>query len=309
MAPNNHNYNADELEAPAWLNDDFFIKVLRNFETDAKELRLRKTELSPATLKGDHYASVMFRATVEYECDGENKCQRMIMKTMPEVDGHKKEMFEDSIIFETEIDMYTRVIPRFEQILRDIGDETVLRAPILFHELSPQKIIIFEDIVPLGYEVLRDRYVNKEELEAAYTKLAKWHAISYKINLEEPQYFENYRQGLLAMPKIEENEFMPHGVGLLIEQLETMPQMCKYVPYIKSIEQDLFKGAIAAFREYHEARRENAYYVLCHGDFHNKNMMFKHDASTGKLVDVMLLDYQLSYVGPMINDLIYSFLF
>ncbi|XP_011197132.1 uncharacterized protein LOC105221681 [Zeugodacus cucurbitae] len=308
MAPNNNkNYNADELEAPAWLNDEFFTKVLLNFETDAKDLQLRKTELSPATLKGDHYASVMFRATVEYKCDGEVKTKRMIMKIMPSQEGHKKEMFEESTIFETEIGMYTKVIPRFEQILRDIGDDTVLKAPILFYELSPRKIIIFEDIVPLGYEVLRGRCVNNEEIKLAYLKLAKWHAISYKINFEEPEYFESYRQGLLTMPKIEENVFMSQAIDLLIQQVETMPRLQNYLPHLKSIRNKLFKGAINSFKEYQEARKANAYYVLCHGDFHNKNMMFKHDPSSGKLLDVMLLDYQLSYVGPMINDLIYSY--
>nr|XP_036219450.1 uncharacterized protein LOC106618104 [Bactrocera oleae] len=308
MAPNNNkNYNADELEAPVWLNDEFFTKVLLSFETDAKKLQLLKTELSPATLKGDHYASVMFRAIVEYECDGRHKTKKMIMKTMPSADGHKKDMFEESTIFETEIDMYTRVIPRFEQILRDIGDDTILKAPILFHELNPRKVIIFEDIVPLGYEVLRERFVNSEEIKQAYLKLAKWHAISYKINIEEPEYFENYRQGLLSMPKIEENEFMSQGISLLIQQLETMPAMRNLVPLLQSIREKLFKGAIASFKEYHEARKGNASYVLCHGDFHSKNMMFKHDSNSGKVLDVMLLDYQLSYVGPMINDLIYSY--
>ncbi|XP_036341074.1 uncharacterized protein LOC118750462 [Rhagoletis pomonella] len=307
MPPNNRNYNADELEAPAWLNDEFFTKVLHNFETEAKSLRLKCTELSPATLKGDHYASVMFRATIEYECDGEDKSKRMIIKTMPSSEGQKKEMFEKSYIFETEIGMYTEVIPRFEQILRDIGDETVLRAPILFHELSPEKIIILEDIVPLGYEMLRERYLTNEELKAAYSKLAKWHAISYKINLEEPQYFEKYRQGLLAVPKIEKSAALASGVDYLINNLKTMPTLSEYVPLFEQLKSKLFPGAIASFKEYRDARREDGYYVLCHGDFHNKNMMFKQEASTGKLVDVMLLDYQLCYVGPMVNDLIYSF--
>lgn len=109
------------------------------------------------------------------------------------------------------------------------------------------------------------------------------------------------------MPKIEENEFMSQGISLLIQQLETMPAMRNLVPLLQSIREKLFKGAIASFKEYHEARKGNASYVLCHGDFHSKNMMFKHDSSSGKVLDVMLLDYQLSYVGPMINDLIYSY--
>ncbi|XP_054746492.1 uncharacterized protein LOC129251143 [Anastrepha obliqua] len=306
MAPNNQNYNADELEPPTWLNDEFFSKVLQNFETDAKDLQLKSTKLSPATLKGDHYASVMFRAAVGYECDGVAKMKKMIMKIMPSEEGHKKEMFAESTIFETEISMYTEVIPRFEQILRDIGEDTVLKAPILYYQLSPEKVIIFEDIVPLGYEMVRDRYASYEELRAAYAKLAKWHAISYKINLEEPEYFEKFHQGLLSIPKIEDNEVMSAGIDHLIKQMKTMPSLQEYVPHLEQIKDAVFAGAIASFKEYHNAPKADAYYVLCHGDFHNKNMMFKHNAETGKFEDVMLLDYQLCYVGPLVNDLIYS---
>lgn len=56
---------------------------------------------------------------------------------------------------------------------------TLLR--VLYHALSPHKLIVFEDIVPLGYNVLRGRFANEEEVKAAYAKIAKWHAISHKI--------------------------------------------------------------------------------------------------------------------------------
>ncbi|XP_050341456.1 uncharacterized protein LOC126767832 [Bactrocera neohumeralis] len=308
MAPNNSiEYDADELEAPAWLDDEFFTKVMRNCETDAKDLHLNKLELFPATLKGDHYASVMFRAVVEYQCDGQDKTKRLIVKTMPFEDGNKKDVFEESIIFETEIGMYTQVLPRFEQILRDVGDDTILRAPILFHELSPRKIIIFEDIVPLGYEVLRGRYANAEEIKQSYVKLAKWHAISYKINIEEPGYFDEYHIGIFSMPNLEGNLLVTHGIDALIQQLETMPAMRKYLPFIQSIQGKLYEGTKRTAKEYFDAPKEDAIYVLCHGDFHDKNMMFKRDPNSGKLLDVMLLDFQLSFVGPLVSDLIYSY--
>lgn len=40
--------------------------------------------------------------------------------------------------------------------------------------------MIFEDLVPQGYYVIRDRPVAQEELKTAFAKLAKWHAISMK---------------------------------------------------------------------------------------------------------------------------------
>ncbi|XP_018784240.1 PREDICTED: uncharacterized protein LOC108966000 isoform X2 [Bactrocera latifrons] len=185
---------------------------------------------------------------------------------MPFENGQKKNVFEESIIFETEIDMYTQVLPRFEQILRDVGDDTILKAPILFHELSPRKIIIFEDIVPLGYELLRGRYTNVEEIKQSYIKLAKWHTLSYK----EPGCFDEYHISIFAMPNLDRNLLMWQGTDAFIQQLETMPKMQKYLPFIQSIQGKLFEDTKRTAKEYFDAPKEDAIYVLYCGDFHDK---------------------------------------
>lgn len=56
----------------------------------------------------------------------------------------------------------------------------------------------------------------------------------------------------------------------------------------------------ATASEYRLQPQDDALYVLCHGDFHAKNMMFKANE------DVMLLDYQLCYVGPIVTDVLFS---
>lgn len=58
----------------------------------------------------------------------------------------------------------------------------------------PKKVIVFEDLVSAGYEVVRDRTLNEKEVKAAYAMLAKWHAISYKINLEVLLILENLQR-------------------------------------------------------------------------------------------------------------------
>lgn len=129
MRPKAEDYNEDELQPPKWLDSEFFTKVLQNCERNANDLELKNFKISPATVKGDHYASIMFRAFVEYRLEGAEKSKSMIIKTMPEVEGFKKNMLKKYDIFEIEIGMYTRVLPRFEKQLRDIGDNTTLKAP------------------------------------------------------------------------------------------------------------------------------------------------------------------------------------
>uniref|UniRef100_A0A0A1X3Y0 Uncharacterized oxidoreductase dhs-27 n=1 Tax=Zeugodacus cucurbitae TaxID=28588 RepID=A0A0A1X3Y0_ZEUCU len=308
MAPKAEEYNEDELQPPQWLDSEFIAIVLQNSERDADDLQVKSFKISPATVKGDHYASVMFRAFVEYRIGGEEKSKSMIIKTMPEVEGHKKDMLEKFDIFEIEIGMYTKVLPRFEQQLRDIGDNTTLRAPVLYYALSPHKLIVFEDIVPLGYNVLRGRFANEEEVKAAYAKLAKWHAISHKIIKEEPHYFDEYRHSFFSQDGIKENPFFAQSTKNFVEFMRRTPELKEYLPTFEKLNEkvNLLDATTSSYREYRDAPQDDAYYVLCHGDYHIKNMMFKHNPDTGAFEDVMLLDFQFSHVGPMTSDLIYS---
>ncbi|XP_004518083.1 uncharacterized protein LOC101457352 [Ceratitis capitata] len=306
MSENLNEFNADELQAPEWLNDDFFLKVLTNCENKTNKIILNNAKISPASMKGDHYASVMFRALLDYDLDGVAQTKSVIVKTMPETEGHKKEMLGKSNIFETEINMYTDVIPRFEQILRDCGDNTVLGAPCLYSSLQPEQVIVFEDLVPSGYEVVRDRVLNETEVKAAYEKLAKWHAVSYKIGLEEPHYFDEFRRGIFTLSNIVDEPFITDGIINFVDMLKATPSLQEYLPYFEAMKPKLLDKCRASFAEYREAPQENACYALCHGDFHSKNMMFKYQSESRELKDVMLLDFQMSYFGPLVNDLIYS---
>ncbi|XP_017123952.1 uncharacterized protein LOC108143890 [Drosophila elegans] len=58
----------------------------------------------------------------------------------------------------------------------------------------------------------------------------------------------------------------------------------------------------------YENNPQPGYYGLCHGDFHTRNMMFKHNKETGCFGDYMLVDFQGCYVAPLALDLIYSYM-
>lgn len=80
-------------------------------------------------MKGDHYASVMFRCKVEY-CLGANSVSKksLIIKTMPSVEGMKQDLLKESKVFETEIGMYTEALPKIGQILKENGETGELAA-------------------------------------------------------------------------------------------------------------------------------------------------------------------------------------
>ncbi|XP_051863791.1 uncharacterized protein LOC117576136 [Drosophila albomicans] len=305
MPPNSESYNLDELEAPSWLDAEYVKEILSSHEND-ENVEVIALKITPASGKGDHYASVMFRATVEYKTSKGNFNKSLIIKTMPEKDGHKKDMLDESHIFDTEIKMYTELLPRFEEILRDAGDETSLYVPCIYHSLKPRQVMVFEDLLPQGYVVVRDRQPTIEEVHSAFTKLAKWHAVSYKLNKEEPGLLEKCKHSLMELPKITEEPLFSTGMDFFLQMLDSQPDLRVYKPYFEKIRPTYLQHCVNTFREYRVNPQEDAYYVLCHGDFHLRNMMFKHNKTTGQLEDCMLLDFQMCNVGPMANDILYA---
>ncbi|KAH8358857.1 hypothetical protein KR093_002906 [Drosophila rubida] len=298
MAPNIDNYNADELEAPAWLNEKFFKEVLIKFLNDPN-VKVINFETSPATAKGDHYASVMFRGIVEYSTQKGTFSKSLIIKTMPEEDGHKKEFLGESHIFPTEISMYTEILPKLEQILAEAGEKVTFCAKCIYHTREPRQVMVFEDLVPQHYEVIRKRPASVEEIKSALAKLAKWQAVSYKLLQEKSSLFDKLQYDLTTMPNFLEQDLLKTAFPLFLESLQSVESLRKYVKYFEPLKDVVVQRWVETIREYRENRKDNTYYVLCHGDFHVKNMMFKG-------TDCMLLDFQMSYVGSMANDVLYA---
>ncbi|KAM8704336.1 hypothetical protein ACLKA7_008875 [Drosophila subpalustris] len=302
---NNDNFNADELEAPNWLNAQFFAEVLGRHE-NAPELKVIEVKMSPASAKGDHYASIMFRGNITYTTNKGKLSKSLIVKTMPEEDGHKKEFLGGSNIFETEIGMYTKVLPKFEEILREAGDNTRLYVPCLYHSLKPRKVMIFEDLLPQGYAVIRNREPTKEEVQAALTKLAKWHAVSFQLLNEKPDYLAEFKHGLLDIPNFTNDPSVSDGMSSFIAMLDKTPELTQYKPKFQKLENDYLDRLKDVLQEYRENRQPNGYYILSHGDFHLRNLMFKHNPTNGAFEDCMLLDFQISNICPITIDLIYA---
>ncbi|XP_037947057.1 uncharacterized protein LOC119678993 [Teleopsis dalmanni] len=303
--PATENFNDDELVAPKWLNNDFLKEVIQSYEKN-KDVKVTNFKLTPGTVKGDHFASVMFRAHVDYKLRHSRYSKSVIIKTMPEAQGLKKEMLENSHIFETEIKMYTEILPKLESVLRSIGDDTKIGPNCLYYSLQPRKCIVLEDLVPLGYTVQRDRDLKMDEIKEVMRKLAVFHAISYYLNKKEPQIFDSLQYGFMNDPSIAENSFLTDGIKIFIEVLNEVPTLRKYKPYFQVFQKDVFQKCGQSFNEFRENPQSNGIYGLCHGDFHFKNLMFRNNPINKKLEDILFLDFQISYLGPIVNDLYYS---
>ncbi|XP_058974181.1 uncharacterized protein LOC131800648 [Musca domestica] len=299
-------FNEDELTAPAWINQDFIKMVLAKYENVA-DVEIINYDMSPASMKGDHYASIMFRCKVEYRL-GDNIVKRsLIMKTLPvEEDSKKREFLMDSKLFETEIKMYSETLPKFEKILAECGEPTKLSAGLFYHALQPHKILIMEDLCELGFNTLRGRYLTEDELKVVYTKLAKLHAVSYMLGQgEEHESVAQYQDGFMSISLPMMKDMMSYGMKHFLDVLESRDEFAIYVDKVKVIFNELEEACKDLFNAYKTNGNKGDIFVLNHGDFHMRNMMFKLN-SEESVEDVMMVDYQISCYAPSCIDLIYS---
>uniref|UniRef100_T1PI31 Ecdysteroid kinase n=1 Tax=Musca domestica TaxID=7370 RepID=T1PI31_MUSDO len=302
-------YNDDELTAPDWINKQFLEEVLGNYENNGP-LEVLKFDMSPASMKGDHYASAMFRCKVEYRFldkqPAELKNISLIIKTLPVAEGMKREMLMESKVFETEIEMYTQALPKISKILAQCGEPTTLSAEIIYYSLSPNKVIIFQDLCELGYDTVRGRCLTEDEVKQVYTKLAKLHAVSYMLgHSETPDVVTKYQEGFMSLSMPMVKSLLANGLKNFINVLESHEELKIYVDKAKAMQNEIEPACKDLFNAYRLNKGQGDIFVLNHGDFHMKNLMFKFDAHN-QMEDMIMVDFQISCYAPSVIDLLYS---
>uniref|UniRef100_A0A1I8Q0I0 CHK kinase-like domain-containing protein n=1 Tax=Stomoxys calcitrans TaxID=35570 RepID=A0A1I8Q0I0_STOCA len=300
-------YNSDELEAPAWINQEFLQEVLTKYENKGK-VEIINHDLKPASMKGDHYASVMFRCKVEYRFveNASFKSMSFIIKTLPMQEGMKREMLMETTFFENEIAMISDMLPKIEEILKDCGEATKMAAGIIYHSLQPHKVIILEDLCESGYDTIRGRHLTEFEIKAVYRKLAKLHAVSYMLGQSDSaELVTKFQDGFLSSSVPSLKDIFPNGMKNFLNVLSSNDEFAIYYERVKEMQGDIEQASKNLFNAYTLNRGQGDIFVLNHGDFHMKNLMFKFNADN-VMEDMVMVDYQLSCFAPSTIDLVYS---
>ncbi|XP_075145405.1 uncharacterized protein LOC142220262 [Haematobia irritans] len=300
-------YNADELSAPTWINQEFLTKVLTEYENKGA-VEILKYDISPASMKGDHYASIMFRCKICYRFSNETRSysKSVIIKTLPMEDSMKREFLMQSRLFETEIDMYSETLPKIEKILKGFGEPTKLCAELIYSSLDPHKVIIFEDLCESGYDTVRERFLNEDEIKAILSKLAKLHAVSYMLGKsEDHKVVTKYQDGMFSLSSPMLETMLKSSMTNFIDMLSCHEEFDVYFEKIKILKDTLDRKCKDLFRSSAQNNDSGGIFVLNHGDFHMRNMMFKFN-KRGKMEDIMMVDYQISCYAPSNIDLTYS---
>lgn len=153
---------------------------------------------------------------------------------------------------------------------------------------------------------MRDRYLNEDEIKAVYRKIAKLHAVSYMLgHSEDHEGVTKYQDGIFSSSMVMQNELMANGINYFMDMLSKYEEFKIYYDKIKAMEPNLSKVCKALYTAYKLNKGKGDIFVLNHGDFHMKNLMFKF-SKKNHLEDLIMVDYQISCYAPSNIDIVYS---
>lgn len=160
-----------------------------------------------------------------------------------------------------------------------------------------------EDLCEQGYDIIRGRSLTIEELKAVLLKLAKLHAVSYKLGHDELQsdLVTKYQKGIFSTDDFCDHDFFAEGPKKFSKLLNSHCDLNKYAEKFESVREELMETVKKLYRAY-SMNVKNVIYVLNHGDFHAKNMMFKI-GTNGQFEDIIMVDFQFSVYAPSNLDI------
>lgn len=152
-----------------------------------------------------------------------------------------------------------------------------------FCSLKPNKIVFIDDLSP-EYSIMKQP-LNFETAAKVFTKIAKFHALSFYLHGNDNVSFAQYKEGFISDkigPMIQMLQMMFGALGDIVKgwggKMEVIGQ--KY----KDLAPHLYDRLVKIF-----SAPSSGFNVLNHGDFHIKNVIFKRKPGSEEDVEEIRL--------------------
>jgi len=286
-----------------------------NYHSEVKSMIIRERLVEPGDITGN--LSESGRVIVELELNnGQKLAYHWFVKILPK--EHKNsELMHKFNIFENEIRFYKEIAPDLLKFLQDNGvNDVVFKIPkMLFADSREESaVIILEDVGEQGYRQGRDkdgeRFLSKEKAHLAINAIACIHAASKLYNLHNTTKLEEKHTNLQHNMMWEDTDFIDRLSAMKDSYCEVLKKSSEHDSsrllqrFEKAFDSSMKLKSICAER--YAPKQTNTAVYLQHGDFHFNNLLFK-ESSDGQM-EVMIVDWQLSYVGRSTGDLSYLLL-
>lgn len=282
----------------AWLDNAFFEKVLRQALSD-KAITVEDFFISLNNDSSTQYASTIYRATVSYWIKGKVDHIALVIKLI----SSKVNQLADANSFQNELNLYRNYISRMEDLLAQAGYSDLHLAPrLIYASTEPQPVMILEDVTHNHYELYKSS-MNFDDAKVVTEKLARFHAASFcllkDISSKIP---DDLFSGLFKAKPNQGVKFMEENFGIFAEEIAKWEGFEHYAEKVGKLLPNFLQRGIEIYNPEIESASLK---VLNHGDFHYNNMLVKFDSERSAILDVLFVDFQLSFWGTPAVDLYY----
>jgi hypothetical protein len=114
--------DSESEQVPQWLTEAFLARAIRSYRSDDT---IEIVKFNAKSAFGEHYASKMFRASVEFRSlkfpQNDNEVLSVVIKAQPINDVKLESIVAEGPLFETETEMLRTVIPAMHQLYQRNG--------------------------------------------------------------------------------------------------------------------------------------------------------------------------------------------
>ncbi|XP_062712848.1 uncharacterized protein LOC109422701 [Aedes albopictus] len=289
-----------------WRNADFFQDVVSsNLQLPVEDFAILDVSVANATEKTAGYMSLMHRVTLHVQVRGDESTSSATgdsqLKQLSFIVKEKSEkafggeMVDMMRAFPKEVEVYATMLPAFEKLWEDVGDEVKFGPRVFKVTSTPFTVIVMEDLKLTGYRMKEcNDGLSQQDCETVLKKLAKFHVASVVYHEKNGPYPDDFKDGMFSEALIAEFEqYYAPLFDSYLQALEELGYSAQIIEALKPMRGKIYSKTSQLFKL--DPAKFN---VLNHGDVWINNIQFNDH-------DLLLLDYQISFYGSPSFDLLY----
>lgn len=180
-------------------NEYFVNAVAQKLELKESDFEISALHVKLATESGDNFASKLYRVTIDVTtADGSSRKVPLIVKALPTA-GLSEEMIQMMNVFPKETEMYTKLLPQFEDLYCEKGVNVCFGPKCLQSSTKPTHLLVLEDLSEKEFRMTNRREgLDRSHVDVVLKKLAQLHAASAVYHEKHGAYSDQLNEGMYA---------------------------------------------------------------------------------------------------------------
>lgn len=274
----------DFIKVPDFLDVKYLGKVLQTVNNDPT-IDVLNFSTEPVTETGNNYASLVLRSHIKYLKNNKKNnifVQRVIIKTIL-TDSDAAKILSDVRFYDKELVMYERILPKFQNLLRSVGDNDKIFSPALYID-HRNKALIFNDLKVEGFETGNRVFgLDHNHVNIVIAKLAKFHACSMVLMEQTDEKYMDFLEPCIRDDYIG-NKFFKRMFNICIDEIRKWPGYESFATKLEKVESLFLKQGEDLYTD-----SKYPIKVLLHGDLWTSNIMFKYNQQDKKTPEDAIL--------------------